>query len=127
MKKKIKIDHSKCTACRHCEVVCSLKHFQNVNTQKSCIRVFLDEDVNLYFPVIAGPSTQAECTSKYDVVIVGGQQYDNCALCGASCPSKTWFREPDTENSLKCDFCCDPPDPECVKVCASGALFTVET
>jgi benzoyl-CoA reductase subunit BamC len=126
MKKKIKIDQKKCSGCRQCEVVCSLKHFQNVNTKKSRIRVFLDEDTNLYFPVISGPITEAECKSKDNVIIIDGKQYDSCALCRASCPSKMWFREPDTEIPLKCDFCGDPPDPECVKVCASGALSTEE-
>jgi len=26
---RIKIDHGKCTGCKHCEAVCSLKHYEN--------------------------------------------------------------------------------------------------
>ena len=119
--KRIKIDQSKCTGCRHCEVVCSLKHFKHVNPKKARIRIFLDEEANRYFPVISGPFTEAECSSKYDIT-VDGEEYDDCTLCRATCPSRPWFREPDTDIPLKCDFCGDPPDPECVKVCASSAL-----
>ena len=43
-------------------------------------------------------------------------------LCRASCPEKTIYKEPDTAIPLKCDFCGEPPDPECVKWCAAEAL-----
>jgi Fe-S-cluster-containing hydrogenase component 2 len=124
--KRIKIDHSKCTGCKHCEAACSLKHYDNeINPKKSRVRVCLAEEIDLYFPVISGPSTEAECTSKYDILIKG-EEYDDCSLCRAACPSRTWFKEPDTGIALKCDFCGSPPDPHCVKVCACGALTWVE-
>jgi len=124
--KRIKIDHNKCTGCRACEAICSLKHYENVvNPKKSRIKVFRDEETFLFFPVIAGPFTEAECTSK-NIVNIEGREYDECTLCRASCPSRPWFREPDTEVALKCDFCGDPPDPDCVKVCASEALSLIE-
>ncbi len=124
--KRMKIDHSKCTGCRHCETACSLKHFEdNVNPKKSRIRVYIDEASNRFFPVISGPFTEAECTSKYDVII-DGKEYDECIICRASCPFRPWFKEPDTQVALKCDFCGDPPDPSCVKVCTSEALTIVE-
>ena len=88
---RIRIDHSKCTGCQHCEAACSIKHYANeVNPKKSRIRVFEDEEEQRFFPIIAGPTTTAECTSKFDVVIAG-QQYDDCTLCRASCPTRPWF------------------------------------
>jgi len=124
--KRIKVIHSECTGCRECEAVCSLKHYENeVNPKKSRVRVYMDEKTDRFFPVIAGPPSEAECTSKYDVVIEG-QEFDDCILCRVSCPSRPWFREPGTDVALKCDFCGDPPDPQCVKVCASGALTLLE-
>jgi benzoyl-CoA reductase subunit BamC len=124
--KRIKIDHRKCTGCRHCEAACALKHYENeVNPKKSRVRIYLDEKADRFYPVIAGPPTEAECTSKFDIVI-DGLEYDDCTLCRASCPSRPWFREPETDIALKCDFCGDPPDPHCVKVCASGALTMQE-
>jgi Fe-S-cluster-containing hydrogenase component 2 len=124
--KRMKIDHSKCTGCLDCEMACSMKHYENeVNPKKSRVRVFLNEDEQQFFPVISGPPATAECTSKFNVVIAG-QEYDDCTLCRVSCPSRTWFIEPDTGVALKCDFCGDPPDPNCVKVCESGALTLIE-
>ncbi len=116
---RIKIDHLKCTGCKLCEVVCSLQHTEAVNLWRSRIRVFIKEDYCL--PVIAGPYTEAMCNSK-DVVFVEGKEIDGCVVCRASCPSKSIFKEPDTAIPLKCDFCGDPPDPQCVAWCDADAL-----
>lgn len=122
--KRIRINADKCTGCRHCETACSLHHFEGeVNPKKSRIRVFSEED--RYYPVISGPFTDAECTSK-NFMLMGGTEYDLCTLCRASCPSRPWFKEPGTEVALKCDMCGDPPDPSCVKWCNSGALSLIE-
>jgi len=122
---KIKIDHKKCTGCRHCETACSLNHVPNTtNPRRARIRVF--QEGNLYFPVIAGPFVDAACTSKNQIV-VGDETYDFCLLCRASCPEKPFFVEAETEIPLKCDFCGIPPNPSCVRICNSGALELVET
>jgi len=119
---KIKIDHTKCSGCKLCEVACALKHTEAVNLQRSRIKVFVEETFCL--PVIAGPYTEAACNSK-GTVLVDGVEVDGCVLCRASCPEKTIYKEPDTFIPLKCDFCGDPPDPECVKWCAAEALTLV--
>jgi len=124
--KRIKIDQKKCTGCRHCEAACSLAHLEDdVNPKKSRIRVFMDEENDLYFPLIAGPRSDSECTSK-NIIKIEEKEYIECVLCRASCPSRPWFREPDSGEALKCDFCGDPPDPQCVEVCTSGALTVIE-
>ena len=120
---RIKIDHTKCCGCKLCEVACSLKHTDEVNPQRSRIRVFLGEKFCL--PVIAGPYTEAACNSK-SLVCIDGKEIDGCVVCRASCPVKSVYKEPDTGIPLKCDFCGDPPDPECVKWCAPEALMFVE-
>ena len=119
---RIKIDHTKCTGCKLCEVACSLQHTDAINPWRSRIRVFIGEDFCL--PVIAGPYTEAACNSK-GIVLVDGMEMDGCVVCRASCPVKTAFKEPDTAIPLKCDFCGDPPDPQCVKWCEPGALSIV--
>ena len=124
--KKIKIDYSKCTVCRMCEIVCSLHHLESaVNPKRSRIRVMvLDEKT--YCPVIAGPFTDAECNAL-NIVVIGGKEYDACELCRASCPRRpTVFREPDIDIALKCDFCGEPPDPQCIRWCPHEALTVVE-
>jgi benzoyl-CoA reductase subunit BamC len=123
---RIEIDYTKCTGCRYCEIGCSLSHVPDViNPKKSRIRVI--REGNRYFPVIAGPFTDAMCNSK-GFLVLDGVVYDQCLLCRASCPTKPVFKEPDTDIPLKCDFCMlmDQPGPSCVKWCTFGALRLVE-
>jgi Fe-S-cluster-containing dehydrogenase component len=120
---RIKIDHNKCCGCKLCEVICSLHHWDSTNPRRSRIRVFIEEDFCL--PVIAGPYTDATCNSK-GVVIIDGKEIDECIVCRASCPTKSVFKEPHVDIPLKCDFCGEPPDPQCVKWCPAEALTLVE-
>ena len=53
-------------------------------------------------------------------MVIQGKEYDACALCPICCPTRPFFMEPDTENSLKCDMC--GMDPMCVQFRSSGAL-----
>ena len=122
--KRIKIEVDKCVGCRLCEIACSLQHSESkVNPQISRIRVFQEGD--LIFPVIAGPYTEAACNSKH-TAIIDGHEYDACIFCRASCPARPIFKEPGLDTPLKCDFCGEPPDPQCVKVCPSAALTLVD-
>jgi len=103
--KRLKIDFNQCCGCRRCEVACSLHHFENsVNPKKSRIR---------------------KCTSK-NIFMLGGKEVDECIICRASCPIKPWFKEPDTDVLLKCDFCGDPPEPACVKWCPCQAITLID-
>lgn len=125
--KKIQIDFDKCTGCRHCETACALSHTETdtVNPRLSRIKVNVDVAGGNFFPVIAGPYTDAKCTSR-NYAIIKGEKYDLCRLCRSACPVKPYFFEPGTEIPLKCDLCGEPPDPSCVKWCTSGALAFIE-
>jgi benzoyl-CoA reductase subunit BamC len=88
---RIKVDHEKCTGCRHCEIACSLNHVVNTaNPRRSRIRVMKDQ--NRYYPVLSGPFVDAACTSK-QFIEIDGHQYDMCAFCRASCPEKPFLVE----------------------------------
>ncbi len=122
--KMIKIDFTKCTGCHTCEVACSLQHIDKiVNPKRSRIRILRVGNINL--PLIAGPYTEAECTAK-GIVLFGDQEYDQCIFCRASCPVRPIFKEPDVDIPLKCDFCGEPPDPQCVRWCGTEALTLVD-
>jgi benzoyl-CoA reductase subunit BamC len=120
---RIKIDHKKCIGCKQCEIACSLAHTGTVNPWRSRIRIFIKEEFCL--PVIAGPYTEAACNSK-GMVMVDGLEVDGCVVCRASCPTKSIYKEPDTAIPLKCDFCGEPPNPQCVQWCAPEALTLIE-
>jgi benzoyl-CoA reductase subunit BamC len=130
--KIIKIDADKCNGCRACEVICSAFHsaprYASNNPARARIRVLRDPLADIYLPVYAGEYADAECAgrSKYTI---DGKQYDECAFCRAACPSRAFFKEPDSGLPLKCDMCeSDPPlaEPMCVKWCLADAL-TYET
>ncbi len=126
--KVIKIDTDKCNGCRSCEVICSAFHstdkYSIVNPSRARIRLVREPLNDVYLPVYAGEYTKAECMGR-DKYIVDGKEYEECAFCRASCPSRDVFKEPDSGLPLKCDMCEeDPPldEPLCVKWCLSDAL-----
>ncbi|MCR4420195.1 MAG: (4Fe-4S)-binding protein [Clostridia bacterium] len=126
--KVIKIDPSKCTGCRSCELICSASHatpkYGSTNPAKARIRVMFKPLENIYLPVMAGEYTPAECPGRYSIII-DGQEYGECAFCRASCPSRDLFKEPDSGLPLKCDLCESDPTlekPLCVQWCYHEAL-----
>lgn len=54
-----------------------------------------------------------------------GKEYRECCFCRAACPSRDYFKDPESGLPLECGMCeSDPPlaEPWCVKVCACDAL-----
>ncbi len=130
--KTIKIDVDKCNGCRACEMICSAFHatpkYSSNNPARARIRVVWDPLKDIYVPVYAGEYASAECTGR-DKYIIDGKEYEECAFCRASCPSRDEFKEPDSGLPLKCDMCeSDPPldEPLCVKWCLNDALIYEE-
>ena len=126
--KTIKIDVDKCNGCRACEVVCSAFHAaprdSSNNPARARIRVIRDPLADVYVPVYAGEYTAAECAGR-DKYTIDGKEYDECAFCRASCPSRDFFKEPDSGLPLKCDMCESDPtlsEPMCVQWCLADAL-----
>ena len=52
MEKVLIIDGEKCTGCRVCELICSMIRTGEYNTQKSCIRVLKNMELDVSIPVI---------------------------------------------------------------------------
>ncbi|MCK9460463.1 MAG: (4Fe-4S)-binding protein [Proteobacteria bacterium] len=127
--KTIRIDVDKCNGCRACEVVCSAFHaspkYSSNNTARARIRVIHDPLRDLYVPVYAGDYVVAECAGR-DKYTIDGKEYDECAFCRASCPSRDFFKEPDSGLPLKCDMCEGEEQPLCVKWCINDALIYEE-
>ncbi len=127
--KTINIDVDKCNGCRACEVICSAFHaspkYSSNNPARSRIRIIRDPHRDLYIPVYAGEYTVAECAGR-DKYTIDGKEYDECAFCRASCPSRDEFKEPDSGLPLKCDMCEGEDEPLCVKWCQVDALIYEE-
>lgn len=126
--KRIKVNLDKCIGCRACEVACSAFHakpkYSSINPARSRIRVVIDELNDEYVPIRAGDYTKAECDGRH-VYTINGKEYSECSFCGASCPARDLFKEPDSGLPLRCDMCEDDPpvkEPLCVQVCRVGAL-----
>ena len=130
--KDIKVDVDKCTGCRSCELACSAFHvvpkYSSMNPARSRIRVIMDEIADVYVPVRAGGYVKAECDGR-NIYTINGKQYSECSFCPASCPSRDYFKEPDSGLPLKCDMCLDDPplsEPMCVQACKFDALVYEE-
>lgn len=130
--KTIRIDVDKCNGCRSCELICSAFHaadkYGTSNPARARIRVIRDPLADIFVPVYAGDYAPAECAGR-DLYTIDGKQYEECAFCRASCPSRDVFKEPDSALPLKCDMCEDDPpldEPLCVKWCINDALIYEE-
>jgi benzoyl-CoA reductase subunit BamC len=126
--KTIKIDVDKCNGCRACEVICSALHavpqYSSSNPARARVRVIREPLSDIYVPVFAGEYTAAECAGR-DKYVIDGKEYEECAFCRASCPSRDIFKEPDSDLPLKCDMCESDPtiqEPMCVQWCLADAL-----
>ena len=126
--KTIKIDVDKCNGCRACEVACSALHavpkYSSNNPARARIRVIREPLSDIFVPVYAGEYTAAECAGR-DKYTIDGKEYEECAFCRASCPSRDLFKDPDSGLPLKCDTCEEEPpleEPMCVQWCLSDAL-----
>ena len=127
--KTIKINVDKCHGCRACEMICSAFHaepkYSSNNPARARVRVVRHPLKDIYVPVYAGEYTPAECMGRGQYV-VDGKEYEECAFCRASCPSRDAFKEPDSGLPLKCDMCESDPDlaePMCVQWCLNDALI----
>ncbi len=129
--KTIKIDPDKCSGCRLCEAICSSSHaevrYGMCNPLRSRIRIFRDEENDVYLPIFSGPFTDVECLSRRTMVIKG-KDYSECTFCPAACPSRSLFKEPGSDIALKCDMCeqLSLSEPLCVQYCLTDALTYVE-
>jgi len=127
--KSIRIDVDKCNGCRACEVICSSFHaipkYSSNNPARSRIRIIREPLTDIYVPVYAGEYAVAECVGR-DKYTIDGKEYEECAFCRASCPSRPEFKEPDSGLPLKCDMCEGEDEPLCVKWCLAEALIYEE-
>jgi len=135
MAKVLAIDYEKCTGCRLCELVCSVKHEGVSNPARSRIKIIKWEQEGRYVPMSCQQCESAPClvicpvkaisrdetlnrvTVDYDVCI-------GCRMCVAICPFGAMAFDTQANRVIKCDFC--DGDPLCAKFCDEKAVQYVD-
>ena len=125
-RKVLNINYEKCTGCRLCELVCSVKHKGVSNPSRARIKVIKWESEGLYVPVSCQQCEDAPCMNacpvnahyrdeSYGCVAIDYEICIGCRTCVAACPfGATSFDKVD-QQVIKCDHC--DGDPQCVRFC----------
>jgi carbon-monoxide dehydrogenase iron sulfur subunit len=134
VEKVLQVDIEKCSGCRTCEVVCSLKNTGECNPTRSRIRVIRYEkhgEFHNFIPMVCQQCSNALCMEACPVnaisrdhetgaLIVDAQTCVGCKVCSMVCPIGGVSMDPITNVAYKCDLC--GGDPECVKYCDLEAI-----
>lgn len=129
------IDYEKCTGCRLCELVCSVKHEGVSNPTRSRIKIVKWEMEGRFIPMSCQQCESAPCQAVCPVKAISRDEnlnrvdidYDiciGCRICVAVCPFGSITYDTLAKRAIKCDFC--DGDPACVKFCETGAIQYVD-
>lgn len=135
MAKALVIDYEKCDGCKKCEVACSRKHTGTDGPAVSRIRVLGWEPDGMFMPVVCHQCEDPPCIAACPTMSRSRDEetgqttvdYDRCIACKtcvAVCPFGATRYDPISKRIVTCDLC--GGDPECVKVCETGAIRCVE-
>lgn len=124
----IRLDVSKCSGCRRCEVNCSFFHSEKVGRSESRIKVVKIEGKGIDVPVVCQQCQERYCTKCPESAIVIGQMGEIvvsptlCTACG-TCESRCPIGAIEIFNEIPhvCDLC--GGDPRCVRECNLGAII----
>ena len=134
--KILKVDYEKCTGCRLCELVCSVKHDHVSNPARSRIRIIKWESEGIYVPVVCQQCEDAPCvigcpakalTQNEETrrVEVDYNKCIGCRTCVSVCPFGAMHFVNSERKVIKCDLC--DGDPQCVRFCEVEAVSFVES
>jgi Fe-S-cluster-containing hydrogenase component 2 len=123
----IRLDVSKCSGCRRCEVNCSFFHSGKVGRNASRIKIVKIEGEGIDVPVMCQQCQERYCTKCPESAIVIGPMGEIvvsptlCTACGV-CESRCPIGAIELFNGIPhvCDLC--GGDPRCVRECNLGAI-----
>ncbi len=135
MNKVLMINHEKCTGCRLCELVCSVKHDGVSNPTRSRIKVMKWETEGLYIPMSCQQCQDAPCLNACPMSAISRNEelarvevdYDiciGCRTCVSVCPFGAMSFNGIDRKVIKCDLC--DGDPQCARFCDIKAVEYVD-
>jgi len=136
MAKVLLLDYEKCTGCRLCELVCSVKHEGVSNPERSRIKIVKWEWEGLYVPMTCHQCKSAPCMAVCPVEAISRNSdmgrvevnYDlciGCWMCVATCPFGAMGLDSLANKVINCDLC--DGDPQCARFCETGAIKYLDT
>lgn len=135
MQKMILVDPTKCTGCRTCELVCSVKNEGIANPARSRIHIIRFDPIVFEVPMLCQQCVSAPCITicpvkaisrdkESGVVNISQDLCIGCKMCVVVCPFGAMGFDPVGKKVFKCDQC--GGDPLCVKFCETKALQYVD-
>ncbi|RLF87320.1 4Fe-4S dicluster domain-containing protein [Thermococci archaeon] len=132
--KVIIFEPEKCSGCRTCELVCSVKHTNYADPMRSLIRILKREEY-IFIPIRCRQCEEPWCEivcpvgaiskdKELGTVTVDYDKCRGCRLCTEICPFGGAQWKVKDRQVMMCDLC--KGDPACVKCCPTEALQYVE-
>lgn len=135
--KVLNVDIEKCTGCKTCESVCSLKNTGRIQPARSRVKVIRYEkrgEYHNYIPMVcqqcntplcmeACPTNAISRNEATGAMIVDDKACVGCRVCNMACPIGGISIDPVSNIAFKCELC--DGDPECVKYCDVESLTYV--
>lgn len=125
------VDFTKCTGCRICELACSAWHEGRFQPSLARLKIIKYDDLGVDIPNICGPCETAPCVDVCPVFAMRRDPItkmtyldeDKCILCkscAGACVNGVILLDTEKMRIIKCDHC--GGNPECAKVCPTGAI-----
>lgn len=135
MAKILIVDQEKCTGCRLCELVCSVKHAGVSNPSRARLSIIKWEAEGYYLPMICQQCEEAPCKTvcpkdaiyrdeELNRVMVDYDLCIGCRMCVAACPFGAMGFDTKENTVIKCDLC--DGEPLCVSFCDMKAIDYVD-
>jgi len=135
MAKILVVDPTKCTGCRICELVCSVKNEGVASPARARIGVVKWEQVSFDLPMVCQQCESPLCAAVCPVNALSRDEasgaisvnYDlcvGCRMCLAVCPFGAIRMDVRGKRIIKCDLC--GGEPTCVSFCYTQALQYID-
>lgn len=129
------VDPERCTGCRLCEIICSVKHTGVSNPSRSRIRVIKWENEGFYLPMKCQQCQDAPCLAVCPKGAIYQDREPNrirvnhdlcigCRSCISACPFGAMGWDVSSGRVFKCDLCSG--DPQCARFCDMKAVDYVD-